>query len=94
MRSVLRKNLRNLRKLCFFKKRLCLVIKNTILYLAVKIMTKIYYRCYGVQSGGLVRAILSDPNKEFIARVLTRNIDSDKVKELADTGLKLYIVDR
>jgi len=40
----------------------------------------------GSQGGGLVRAILDDPSKEFIPRALTRNIDSEKAKELSGAG--------
>ncbi|MBI1791124.1 MAG: NmrA family NAD(P)-binding protein, partial [Acidobacteria bacterium] len=37
----------------------------------------------GAQGGGLVRAILSDPSGGFTARALTRDVTSDKAKELA-----------
>ncbi len=47
----------------------------------------------GSQGGGLVRAILDDPSKEFIARALTRNVNSDKAKQLADAGAELVQVD-
>jgi uncharacterized protein YbjT (DUF2867 family) len=40
----------------------------------------------GAQGGGLVRAILSDVNSGFTARVLTRNVNSDKTTELAKLG--------
>jgi len=40
----------------------------------------------GAQGGGLVRAILNDPNSEFAVRAFTRNPDSDKAKELANLG--------
>jgi uncharacterized protein YbjT (DUF2867 family) len=43
----------------------------------------------GAQGGGLVRAILSDPNSEFAVRGFTRNPDSDKAKELAKLGAEL-----
>ena len=43
----------------------------------------------GAQGGGLVRAILNDPNSEFAVRAFTRNPDSDKAKELAQMGAEL-----
>ena len=38
----------------------------------------------GAQGGGLVRSILADNSGEFTVRALTRNVDSDKAKALAD----------
>ena len=38
----------------------------------------------GAQGGGLVRAILNDPSSGFAVRALTRKVDSDKGKELAE----------
>src|SRR6059036_3336799 len=43
----------------------------------------------GSQGGGLVRAILADPNGEFTARALTRNINSEKAKALAKVGAEV-----
>ena len=43
----------------------------------------------GAQGGGLVRAILNDPNSEFAVRAFTRNPDSDKAKGLAQMGAEL-----
>jgi len=43
----------------------------------------------GAQGGGLVRAILNDPNGGFAARALTRNINSEKAKELAMRGAEV-----
>ena len=40
----------------------------------------------GAQGGGLVRAILSDSRGEFAARAITRNVNSDKARELAKLG--------
>jgi hypothetical protein len=37
----------------------------------------------GVQGGGLLRAILADPDGPFTARALTRNTGSDRARELA-----------
>jgi uncharacterized protein YbjT (DUF2867 family) len=43
----------------------------------------------GAQGGGLVRAILSDPNGGFAARAITRDVNSDKAKELARLGAEV-----
>jgi uncharacterized protein YbjT (DUF2867 family) len=43
----------------------------------------------GAQGGGLMRAILSDPNGGFAARGLTRNVKSEKAKDLAGLGAEL-----
>jgi uncharacterized protein YbjT (DUF2867 family) len=43
----------------------------------------------GAQGGGLVRAILSDPNSAFAARAITRDVNSDKAKELAKLGAEV-----
>ena len=43
----------------------------------------------GAQGGGLVRAIINDPNGGFSARAITRNVDSDKAKELAKLGTEV-----
>jgi uncharacterized protein YbjT (DUF2867 family) len=47
----------------------------------------------GAQGGGLVRAILSDPDKEFKVRALTRNVTTDKAKELAKLGAEVVAAD-
>jgi uncharacterized protein YbjT (DUF2867 family) len=47
----------------------------------------------GAQGGGLVRAILSDPNGGFAARALTRDVNSDKAKELAKLGAEVVAAD-
>jgi uncharacterized protein YbjT (DUF2867 family) len=47
----------------------------------------------GAQGGGLVRAILSDPQGGFSARALTRDINSDKAKELAKLGAEVVAAD-
>ena len=47
----------------------------------------------GAQGGGLVRAILSDPNGGFAARAITRDIHSDKAKELARMGAEVVAGD-
>ena len=47
----------------------------------------------GAQGGGLVRAILNDANSGFVARALTRKVDSDKAKELAKLGAEVVAAD-
>ncbi|MEW6051553.1 MAG: NmrA/HSCARG family protein [Candidatus Zixiibacteriota bacterium] len=46
----------------------------------------------GAQGGGLVRAILNDRTGGFIARALTRDVNSDKAKELAQLGAEVVAV--
>ena len=43
----------------------------------------------GSQGGGLVRAILADPQGPFTVRALTRNADSGKARELASQGIEV-----
>jgi uncharacterized protein YbjT (DUF2867 family) len=40
----------------------------------------------GAQGGGVARAILNDKSSEFSVRALTRNVNSDKAKALANMG--------
>lgn len=47
----------------------------------------------GAQGGGLVRAILADPNGEFTARAITRDVNSDKARELAALGAEVVAAD-
>jgi uncharacterized protein YbjT (DUF2867 family) len=47
----------------------------------------------GAQGGGLVRAILADPDGGFVARALTRNAASDKARELAAQGVEVVEAD-
>lgn len=47
----------------------------------------------GAQGGGLVRAIAKDPDSEFTARAVTRDINSDKAKELASLGAEVVCGD-
>jgi uncharacterized protein YbjT (DUF2867 family) len=47
----------------------------------------------GSQGSGLVRAILEDPSGEFAVRALTRDINSDKAKELARLGAEVIAAD-
>jgi len=43
----------------------------------------------GAQGGGLVRAITGDPGGGFAARALTRDVTSDKAKDLAKRGAEV-----
>lgn len=47
----------------------------------------------GAQGGGLARAILSDPAGGFAARVLTRDPNSDKARQLAALGAEVVAAD-
>jgi uncharacterized protein YbjT (DUF2867 family) len=47
----------------------------------------------GAQGGGLVRAIMSDPNSEYTARAITRDPDSDGAKALAALGAEVVAAD-
>jgi len=47
----------------------------------------------GAQGGGLVRSILADKSGDFTARALTRAVNSDKAKALADIGAEVVAVD-
>jgi len=47
----------------------------------------------GAQGGGLVRAIVSDQGGGFPARALTRNVTSEKAKELARLGAEVLNAD-
>ncbi len=47
----------------------------------------------GAQGGGLARAILQDKSSNFSVRAVTRDINSDKAKELATLGAELVAAD-
>ena len=47
----------------------------------------------GAQGGGLVRAILNDKNGEFTVRAITRDVNSEKAKELAKLGAEVVAAD-
>jgi uncharacterized protein YbjT (DUF2867 family) len=47
----------------------------------------------GAQGGGMVRAILADPQGGFAVRGLTRNVGSDKAKALARQGAEVVAAD-
>lgn len=47
----------------------------------------------GAQGGGLVRAILKDPSGGFAARAITRDVNSEKARELARLGAEVVAGD-
>ncbi|MBA5871618.1 MAG: NAD(P)H-binding protein [Nitrospira sp. CR2.1] len=47
----------------------------------------------GMQGGGLVRAILADPASGLAVRALTRDVNSDKARELARLGAEVVAAD-
>jgi uncharacterized protein YbjT (DUF2867 family) len=47
----------------------------------------------GAQGGGLVRAILADPEGGFAVRALTRDPDSDAARALAEAGAEVVAAD-
>ena len=47
----------------------------------------------GAQGGGLVRAILADPERRFAARAITRKPDSEKAQALAALGAEVVAGD-
>lgn len=47
----------------------------------------------GAQGSGLVRAILNDKSSEFKVRAITRNVNSDKAKDLAQKGVEVVPAD-
>ena len=47
----------------------------------------------GAQGGGLVRSILRDGSNDFTARAITRNVNSDKARELARLGAEIVAAD-
>ncbi len=47
----------------------------------------------GAQGGGLVNAILNDPNGGFVPRAITRNVNSDKAKVLSQKGVEVVAAD-
>ena len=48
----------------------------------------------GAQGGGVVNAILNDPNGDFIPRAITRNVNSDKAKSLSNKGVEVVQADQ
>ena len=47
----------------------------------------------GAQGGGLVRAIAADKNGPFVARAITRKVDSEKAQALAAMGIEVVTGD-
>ncbi|MBI3609125.1 MAG: NmrA/HSCARG family protein [Nitrospirae bacterium] len=47
----------------------------------------------GAQGGGMARAILNDKSSGFAVRALTRDVDSDKAKALANLGAEVVAAD-
>ena len=47
----------------------------------------------GAQGGGLVRAMLSDPDQEFSVRAVTRDPNSDTARALAELGAEVVAAD-
>ena len=47
----------------------------------------------GAQGGGLVHAILNDKSSEYSVRAITRNVNSDKAKNLAQMGADVVAAD-
>jgi uncharacterized protein YbjT (DUF2867 family) len=47
----------------------------------------------GAQGGGLIRAILADPDGPFRARAITRNVNSEKARALARAGAEVVAAD-
>jgi uncharacterized protein YbjT (DUF2867 family) len=47
----------------------------------------------GAQGGGLVRAILNDSSGRFSVRAITRNVDSEKAKDLSKLGAEVSKAD-
>lgn len=47
----------------------------------------------GAQGGGLVRAILRDPQGGFAVRAITRDVNSEKARELAKLGAEVVAAD-
>ena len=47
----------------------------------------------GAQGGGLVNAIINDPNGEFAVRAITRDVNTDKARKLAELGAEVVAAD-
>jgi uncharacterized protein YbjT (DUF2867 family) len=47
----------------------------------------------GAQGGGLIRAIVNDPDSEFSVRALTRNVRSEKAEQLKKMGVEVVAAD-
>ena len=60
-------------------------------FMAKKII--VVFGATGAQGGGLVRAILDDASSEFSVRAVTRDVHSDKAKELVKAGAEVVQAD-
>jgi uncharacterized protein YbjT (DUF2867 family) len=55
--------------------------------------TIVVFGATGAQGGGLAHAILNDANSEFAVRAITRDVNSDKAKKLANMGAEVVAGD-
>jgi len=55
--------------------------------------TIVVFGATGAQGGGLAHAILNDANSEFAVRAITRDVNSDKAKQLATMGAEVVAGD-
>jgi uncharacterized protein YbjT (DUF2867 family) len=55
--------------------------------------TIVVFGATGAQGGGLAQAILNDANSEFAVRAITRDVNSDKAKKLANMGAEVVAGD-
>jgi len=55
--------------------------------------TIVVFGATGAQGGGLARAILNDPKSEFGVRAVTRDIHSEKARQLRDMGAEVVTAD-
>ena len=55
--------------------------------------TIVVFGATGAQGGGLVQAILNDPASNYKVRAITRNVESEKARELAGKGVEVMAAD-
>jgi len=70
-----------------------MVVDRQEIFMTAKKKTIAVVGATGAQGGGLLRAILADPQRRFRARALTRSAQSDKAKELAGLGADIVEAD-